>query len=286
MNENDISSTLHRDINLRDAIRRHEEKLPALPESLNKQILSRISQINESRQRIKPQKQEWTAIISAIAACLLLLITLKLTIGNPQQTTNSPSAITKVPKPVEKNHTIHPIENEHTSNIHVEIGKTSIEEHKPSNNPPKQTKEQTSKHLLTANQKTHEKEKVTVYSIHSDNKLRGIHVEGLTESISLRGSKEEKQAEENNQFKEAEAVEVYADTLGSEILQSPENKLVALQILSECEATIERETQEVRNSLIKATFNVVPPSRNAILVTDENGDYDVIDTSKKNIVEL
>ena len=93
-------------------------------------------------------------------------------------------------------------------------------------------------------------------------------------------------AEENNQFKEAEAVEVYADTLGSEILQSPENKLVALKILSECEATIERETQEVRNSLIKATFNVVPPSRNAILVTDENGDYDVIDTSKKNIVEL
>jgi hypothetical protein len=74
------------------------------------------------------------------------------------------------------------------------------------------------------------------------------------------------------------------DTLGNSIWQSEQNVQRALQLLSECEATIRREEQEVRNHIIQATFNAMPQPANAILVTNENGDYEVIET--KNIIEL
>jgi hypothetical protein len=82
------------------------------------------------------------------------------------------------------------------------------------------------------------------------------------------------------------AKEQYADTLGSHIFQSPENVLIAMKMLDECDAIYRNELQEVRNNVIDATFRVAPPSGSAILVKDMNGDLDVVDREKKRIIEL
>ncbi|MBO7140186.1 MAG: hypothetical protein J6W19_06430 [Prevotella sp.] len=74
------------------------------------------------------------------------------------------------------------------------------------------------------------------------------------------------------------------DTLGSGIWQSEENVQRAVQILADCEATIRREEQEVRNDIIEATFRATPQPANAILVSNEAGDYEVIE--KRNIIEI
>ena len=126
MNKNDISTTLHRDINLRNAVRRHEEKLPPLPEQLNHQTIRRLNQINGSSHGNKFKKQVLTAIISAIAASLLLLITFKRFSENPSNQPIAPSAIAKSPKTVEEANTVHSMETEHTSIINVEIRKNFL----------------------------------------------------------------------------------------------------------------------------------------------------------------
>lgn len=82
------------------------------------------------------------------------------------------------------------------------------------------------------------------------------------------------------------AKEQYTDTLGSHIFQSPENVLIAMKMLDECDAIYRNELQEVRNNVIDATFRVAPPSGSAILVKDMNGDLDVVDREKKRIIEL
>ena len=74
------------------------------------------------------------------------------------------------------------------------------------------------------------------------------------------------------------------DTLGSGIWQSRENVQRAVKILADCEATIRREEQEVRNDIIEATFRATPQPANAILVSNEAGDYEVIE--KRNIIEI
>ena len=74
------------------------------------------------------------------------------------------------------------------------------------------------------------------------------------------------------------------DTLGNGIWRSERNVTLALKILSECATTIQREEQEVRNHIIQATFNATPQPANAVLVTNEAGDYEVIET--KTIREI
>lgn len=86
--------------------------------------------------------------------------------------------------------------------------------------------------------------------------------------------------------RELVAQEQYADTLGSHIFQSPENVLIAMKMLDECDAIYRNELQEVRNNVIDATYRVAPPSGSAILVKDMNGDLDVVDREKKRIIEL
>ena len=86
--------------------------------------------------------------------------------------------------------------------------------------------------------------------------------------------------------RELVAQEQYADTLGSHIFQSPENVLIAMKMLDECDAIYRNELQEVRNNVFDATFRVAPPSGSAILVKDMNGDLDVVDREKKRIIEL
>ena len=66
------------------------------------------------------------------------------------------------------------------------------------------------------------------------------------------------------------------DTLGNGIWQSEENVVRALQMLADCEATIASQDQEVYNAMVKAVFNATPQSADAILVSNEAGDYEVI----------
>lgn len=74
------------------------------------------------------------------------------------------------------------------------------------------------------------------------------------------------------------------DTLGNGIWKHKENVVRAMKILADCEATIKREEQEVRNAVVKATFNATPHPAGVILVSNEAGDYEVIST--RTIIEL
>ncbi len=76
------------------------------------------------------------------------------------------------------------------------------------------------------------------------------------------------------------------DTLGQGIFESEENVRLAVQMLSECETTIRREEQQVNNRIIKATFNALPQAENALLVTNENGDFEVIEVSEQTTIEI
>ena len=76
------------------------------------------------------------------------------------------------------------------------------------------------------------------------------------------------------------------DTLGSGIWQSERNVRLAIKMLSECEAVIEKSEQEVRNDIVRATFNAVPQPANAVLVTNEAGDCFVSDTNRETIIEI
>ncbi len=75
-----------------------------------------------------------------------------------------------------------------------------------------------------------------------------------------------------------------SDTLGNGIWRSERNVALAIQMLSECKETIQREEQEMRNHIIQATFNATPQPANVVLVTNEAGDYEVIET--KTIIEI
>lgn len=76
------------------------------------------------------------------------------------------------------------------------------------------------------------------------------------------------------------------DTLGNSIWQHRENVVRAIQVLADCEATIVREEQEVRNDIVKATYNAMPQPANVILVTNEAGDCLVSDTNEQTIIEI
>ena len=76
------------------------------------------------------------------------------------------------------------------------------------------------------------------------------------------------------------------DTLGQSIFESEENVRIAMQILCECEATIRQEKQQTRNYIIEATFNALPQAENALLVTNENGDFEVIQVSEQTAIEI
>ena len=74
------------------------------------------------------------------------------------------------------------------------------------------------------------------------------------------------------------------DTLGNGIWKSEKNVLTALKMLADCEATIQREEQEVRNDIIQATFRATPQPAGVRLVSNEAGDYEVIDP--KSIIDI
>ena len=75
------------------------------------------------------------------------------------------------------------------------------------------------------------------------------------------------------------------DTLGSGIWQSERNVLMALQVLSECEAVIEKEELAVRNALVETSYNTLPQPGTQLVVC-ENGDYQIVASNEQNIIEI
>ena len=107
-------------------------------------------------------------------------------------------------------------------------------------------------------------------------------VEHANPTKSIIPVKVAKTAAPKKQLAEAEL----PDTLGQGIFESEENVRLAVQMLSECEATIHHEEQQVNNRIIEATFNALPQAENALLVTNENGDFEVIEVSEQTAIEI
>ena len=72
MNETDLYTILQRDDNLREAIRRREQKLPQRPDGLNDRLMKRL----EATPSLPPRGEERTKNLRwmAAAACLLIII--------------------------------------------------------------------------------------------------------------------------------------------------------------------------------------------------------------------
>lgn len=72
MTENDLYTILQRDDNLREAIRRREQKLPTMPADLNDRLMKRL----EATPSLPPRGEERTKSLRwlAAAACLLIII--------------------------------------------------------------------------------------------------------------------------------------------------------------------------------------------------------------------
>lgn len=75
------------------------------------------------------------------------------------------------------------------------------------------------------------------------------------------------------------------DTLGAGIWQSERNVLMALQVLSECEAVIEKEELAVRNALVETSYNTLPQPGTQLVVC-ENGDYQIVASNEQNIIDI
>ena len=57
-------------------------------------------------------------------------------------------------------------------------------------------------------------------------------------------------------------------------------------MLENCEKTIERSEQRLRNDVVEATFTALPQRPQTRLVVYDNGDYMVVDDSQPTIIEL
>jgi hypothetical protein len=76
------------------------------------------------------------------------------------------------------------------------------------------------------------------------------------------------------------------DTLGNGIWQNKENVMRAMQMLNECEVTIERGEQRIRNDIVRTTYQATPQSAHLQLVVCDNGDCMVVDDRQPVIIEL
>lgn len=73
MNENDIYTILQKDDNLREAIRRHEDKKPPMPSDLNERLMERL----EEEAFAKPSSHHrriWPWIAAACVASMMIVV--------------------------------------------------------------------------------------------------------------------------------------------------------------------------------------------------------------------
>ena len=79
---------------------------------------------------------------------------------------------------------------------------------------------------------------------------------------------------------------LYEDTLGNGIWQSKKNIVLAEEMLKDCERTIRKSGQTIRNEVMEASFHALPQKPNFSLVIDEEGDYVITDDALPSPVRL
>ncbi|MDE7118812.1 MAG: hypothetical protein K2O61_09280 [Bacteroidaceae bacterium] len=79
MNEKELETLLRRDTDLHEAISRHEQALPPMPDDLNARVLQRMKQPDA-----KPKRRIWLYTASAVAASVLLLLLFRFVQDTPE----------------------------------------------------------------------------------------------------------------------------------------------------------------------------------------------------------
>ncbi len=263
MKTKDNIQILREDVNLAEAVRRDTDLLPTLPTDLNERVIRQMAAAAANNQAARKKVWLCTAVLSAVAASIVLLLMLKTPASEEPENSASERRpyVASVPKS-------NPESLNTTDSLPVA----------PPLEPQELAKERI-RPLLAAEDVPKPAERIISPSGAPKTK------KGLRTSTALN--------KEQTKTMEAPAPEVadhsseeYADTLGNSIFESSENVLLAVEMLTECEAVIRQETQRVRNNLIEATFEVLPPSKEAILVKEENGDLNLMDTRRPRIIEL
>ena len=283
MNRNDISTRLRQDASLCEAVRRQNQHLPPLSDKLNERLLSRIQAADDKRKKSKRIAWLTAAIASAVAACALLLLFPGRKVKE-QLPTTIPSNPVASANPSPRTETMDTTIEQ--SSPHIEIAAEKTIQPQPENPDTHLNVAEPKQPLLAQTNEPHQGER-----LQTGRKARksGLEKNKAKDEMATRPIKENivsKAEPEEPTTQIAEVKEDLPDTLGNSIFQSPKNVLIAMRMLSECDEIISRETQEIRNDILEATFNVVPPSPRAILVKDENGDLNVMETNQNHFVEL
>ena len=79
---------------------------------------------------------------------------------------------------------------------------------------------------------------------------------------------------------------LYEDTLGNGIWQSKKNIVLAEEMLKDCEMTIRKSGQAIRNEVMEASFHALQQKPSFRLVIDEEGDYVITDDALPSPVKL
>ena len=98
MNENDIYTMLQGDDNLREAIRRHEQKQSPMPADLNERLMKRLEEPapNLSQKEGRTRYLRWMAA----AACLLVIIGVGVKLIHKEETAKPVQMVVQQTKPV------------------------------------------------------------------------------------------------------------------------------------------------------------------------------------------
>ena len=239
----------NKDTDLREALRRRYANTPSLPTDFTERLRERM----DTKPAVN-HRGHWWGWMSAAAACLLIAIG----VGVYYEFNKTPRSIAKLSAPDNKtectqlSNRVQPIEQSSAPDEVIECTQSINRVH-----PTRQ----------------------------SGRTNRAIE----THQLSNRGAPTKQSGRTNRAIgahqptKRTRPTEI-PDTLGNGIWRSERNVALAIQMLSECEKTIQREEQEMRNHIIQATFNATPQPANAVLVTNEAGDYEVIET--KTIIEI
>ena len=110
MNENDIYTILQKDDNLREAIRRHEDKKPPMPSDLNERLMERL----EEEAFAKPSSHHrriWPWIAAACVASMMIVVIIAPKNKNTQELSQH---ITQVEKKSQGKQQIHAPQEEGT----------------------------------------------------------------------------------------------------------------------------------------------------------------------------
>ena len=239
----------NKDTDLREALRRRYANTPSLPTDFTERLRERM----DTKPAVS-HRGHWWSWMSAAAACLLIAIGL----GVYYEFNKAPHSIAKLSVPDNKtectqlSNRVQPIAQSDTSN-------QTIGAHQSDNRGAPIRQSGRTNRAIGAHQPSH--------------RSAPTELSGRTNrtSATYRPTKRTRPTE-------------IPDTLGNGIWRSERNVALAIQMLSECEKTIQREEQEMRNHIIQATFNATPQPANAVLVTNEAGDYEVIET--KTIIEI